>query len=244
MHVLVTRAEPDATDMQDRLMAAGHRVTVAPLIGIEAVDAGSLDLDGVQALIATSRNAMRCVSARADLQAALGLPLIAVGPGTAEAARHTGFTRVTSGAGAARDLPALITTTFDPAAGSLLHLAGETLAFDLAGALRTAGFDTRVHVVYRSRPLEQLAASTEQLLQIRAIDGVTLMSPQTAGVYAELVARHGLTERIAPIVHLCLSAAVAARLAPLGPVEIAVAHAPNLEEMLALVARVAAQSRQ
>ncbi len=243
MHLLVTRAQADAAAMHGRLTAAGHSVTVAPLINIEAIDADLLDLAGVQAILATSRNALRCITGATNLDAARRLPLVAVGPGTAAEARRLGFSRVTTGPAAARDLPELIKAAFDPAIGALLHIAGETLAYDLAGALRAAGFRTRRQIVYRSRPRVQLCEATQRLLRDHAIDGVTLMSPRTAAVYAELVVRHGLCDAVAPITHLCLSAAVAARLSPLGPVVIAVARQPNLEEMLALVATVAAQSR-
>ncbi|MGB7209694.1 MAG: uroporphyrinogen-III synthase, partial [Pyrinomonadaceae bacterium] len=241
--LLVTRSRPDAAAMQERLEAAGHRVTVEPLISIEPIDAGPLELAGVQALVATSRNAVRAVVGVANFSVARCLPLIVVGPGTADEAHRIGFARIAAGPAAASDLLEVVKASLDPTAGALLHLAGETVAFDLAAGLSAAGFDTRQQVVYRANPRARFTRSAEQLLREGAIDAVTLMSPRTAAVYAELAARHELGDAIAAVAHLCLSATVSARLAPLGPVVVEIAGQPNLEEMLALVARVAAQSR-
>ena len=74
------------------------------------------------------------------------------------------------------------------------------------------------------------------------IEGVILMSPRTAAVYAALVRKHGLAATIRPLPHFCLSAAVARRLQPLGTVRTEIADAPRLEELLALIDETAAQS--
>jgi uroporphyrinogen-III synthase len=79
-------------------------------------------------------------------------------------------------------------------------------------------------------------------LALGEIDGVILMSPRTAAIYAGLVRKHGLTRGVLTMPHFCLSAAVARRLEPLGPVPTRVADAPRLEEVLALIDDSAAQS--
>ena len=62
MHILVTRPEPDATLLRKKLEAAGHLVTVEPPAGDRALPPAALPLDGITALIATSRNALRALS--------------------------------------------------------------------------------------------------------------------------------------------------------------------------------------
>lgn len=255
MHLLVTRPEPDADTLAAQLQAAGHTVTREPMLIVEPVQPlPPLELHDVQALIVTSRNAMRALSDAGALPRLAHLPLLAVGPGTTAAARAAGVPRVLAGAGSAVDIVGLARGSLDPAAGALLHLSGEEVAFDLMPALTAAGFTVRRQIVYRTRARQHLSAATEQVLQHRAIDGVVLMSPRTASVYAELIARHGLSDRLAGIVHCCLSAAVAERLEGLGPelgpergptpgdVVKAICRQPNLEEMLALIGRLASQS--
>ena len=131
MRLLVTRPEPDATRQAETLAARGHEPVVAPLLLIEPAKDMTLDLDGAQALIVTSRNALRALASHPDLAASLRLPLFAVGEATAKAATELGFAKVTAGPGTGEELSRLIADTLDPKAGALVHLAGETVAFDL-----------------------------------------------------------------------------------------------------------------
>lgn len=242
MHLLLTRPEADAEATRQRLEAAGHTVTLEPMLTIEPIATGGLELTGVQALVVTSRNALRMLARLPELAEARRLPLLTVGPGTAAEARALGFERIEAGAAGARELAVLVTARFEPGAGALLHLAGETLAFDLAAALTAAGYEMRTAALYRAVTRTSLAPATAHLLRQGAIDGVLLMSPRTATIYQSLIRKGDLLSAAGNVVHLCLSQAVAAALTPLGSVQCAVAAAPNLEEMLALIASVAAQS--
>ena len=61
MRLLVTRPEPDALKLRAALEERGHQATVEPLLRVSFEDADAIDLDGVQALIATSRNGLRAL---------------------------------------------------------------------------------------------------------------------------------------------------------------------------------------
>lgn len=241
MHLLLTRPDPgpDADPLASALMAAGHRVTQSPLLTVQHV--GKLpSLVGVQGFIVTSRNGLKAV-APLPLQAQ-SLPLLAVGPGTGELARELGFREVIEGPGTGRELAELIREKVDPSAGALVHLAAETLAFDLKGALAGDGFEVRTEVVYRTEPASSLSADATAALRDHRIDGVVLMSPRTARVYTKLAADGGLVAETRRVVHFCLSDAVARELSPLGTVKTVVARLPNSQEMLALIAREASDS--
>ncbi len=75
------------------------RAVLSPLLVIEQAKDVALDLDGAQALIVTSRNALRALSQHPALDAARRLPLFTVGGATAKAARELGFAKVTKGRG-------------------------------------------------------------------------------------------------------------------------------------------------
>jgi len=242
MRLLVTRPEPDALELSALLEQAGHEATVEPLLSVSFEGGEAIEVEGAQALIATSRNALRALKASGALPQARHLPLFAVGKATAAEARVLGFVMVVTGAGTAAELVAHIVSALDPAAGLVVHLAGETLATDLAGELEAHGFRVNQPVVYRMLPATTLADATVEQLAMGEIDGVILMSPRTAAVYAMLVRRHGLTAAVRSLPHYCLSAAVARRLEALGPVPTRIAEAPRLEEVLALVDANAAQS--
>jgi uroporphyrinogen-III synthase len=246
MRLLVTRPEPDALKLSGLLEEAGHEAVVEPMLSLSFDGGDPVDLDGAQALIATSRNALRALKVSPQGSSALAearhLPLFAVGKATAAEARALGFETVVTGAGTAAELVAHIVSVVDPANGVLVHLAGDTLAHDLAGDLETHGFRVRQPVVYRLVPATAFSDRAVDELVAHAIDGVLLMSPRTAAIYAALVAKHGLVETVRTLPHFCLSDAIARRLAPLGPVPTRVAEAPRLEELLALVDESAAQS--
>jgi uroporphyrinogen-III synthase len=239
MHILVTRPEPDASELKVPLEAMGHTVTVEPLLQIELMRIESNAFEGAQAVVATSRNGLRALAESPARPAALKRPIFTVGPGTAELARALGFARLTEGAGTARDLVPIIAGHLQPKAGSVIHLAGETLAFDLAVALENQGIAARKIVVYRAHPAKTLTVQTTQLMGEGALDAVILMSPRTAAVFAQLVAAAGQKDGARRLTYLCLSQAVAQSLHSLGPVRNAVAAKPNSSEMLSLVGRVA-----
>lgn len=241
MRLVVTRPQADAVELQAHLTARGHQVVLAPLLDISFEDGDPIELDGVQALIATSKNGVRALARHPDFGAARQLPLFVVGPGTGQTARALGFTRVLQGPKAARELLPLIAEAVDVNAGSLLHLAGEVLAVDVAGELGRLGFHVLQPVVYTTRAVQNLPSRLVADLNDGGIDAVILLSPQTARIWAALMARHQLTLPARAVLHLCLSASVAAGLAPLGQVPTAVAKEPNLNEMLAAIDRAAAK---
>jgi uroporphyrinogen-III synthase len=243
MHLLVTRPEPDAAELKARLEAMGHRATVCPLIEIDCTPGEAIRLGNVQALVATSRNAIRSLARNAAaLEQARSLTLFAVGPATAIEARAAGFARVVEGPAAARDLVPLIAAKASPAGGALLHLAGDTLAFDLKSALEREGFAVREEVVYRTRTLENLVPAAADAIRTGSLDGVILMSPRTSSVFSGLVIGAGLADAARRLTFFCLSEAVARGLDPLAPPDVRLARQPNAEEVLALLAQAAPES--
>lgn len=241
MRLLVTRPEPDASREAKTLAARGHDVALAPLLAIEFFSGVPLQLEGAQALLVTSRNALRALALHGERSKALELPLFAVGEGTARQAQELGFADVTIGPGTGSDLAALVSEELEPARGPLVHLAGEALAFDLKSELEAQGFSVRQPVLYRAVPATELPLEILGLLKSEKLDGVILMSPRTAKTFAALLARHGLATQGKSLICYCLSEAVAEAVAPLGSVA-RVAVRPREEDVLALVDSEAASS--
>lgn len=231
MRILVTRPEPDAAEQAVKLSALGHEPVLAPLLRIELL-APTIDLAGAQAIVVTSRNALRAFASHPALETALRLPLLAVGEVTASAAKELGFADVRHGPGTGAELAQMIAEDFDAGTGAILYLSGETLAFDLQSALAEQGFDMRRSILYRSLPASDLPPEVLPLLQDGELDGVVLMSPRTASTFSALIRRSGANaERL---ICYCLSEAVAQALRPLRT-GIQVAQQPNEDEVLALI---------
>jgi uroporphyrinogen-III synthase len=235
MRLLVTRPEPDASRQAEKLRAMGHEPILAPLMTIETISGVPLHLDQAQALIVTSRNALRAIAARPELNEARDFPLYAVGEATAREAAELGFPTIVAGPGTGVQLAELIAGDLDPGKGQLVHLAGETLAFDLKSALEAKGFTLRQPVLYSAQPAQALPRHALELLRNGRLDGAILMSPRTAAIFATLVAAHGAVTLASGLRCYCLAQAVAEALAPLGA-KVAVAPHPSEEELLALIA--------
>jgi uroporphyrinogen-III synthase len=241
MRVLVTRPEPDASRQAEMLSARGHEPVVAPLLTIEYLDDAALDLAGAQALIVTSRNALRALARHKQRDEALKVPVLAVGDATAHAAQELGFREVTIGLGTGAALAGLITQELAPGEGPLIHMVGDALAFDLAAALEAHGFTVRKTLLYRGVPADTIPAETLSMLLQGGIDGVILMSPRTARVFMELLAKHDAVEAGKGLICYCLSEAIAEELTPLG-FAVRVAATPREEDVLALLDSEAASS--
>jgi uroporphyrinogen-III synthase len=234
MRILITRPEPDAQAQAETLAARGHEAVLAPLLIVETVANVPLGLDGAQAVIVTSRNALRALASHAEREEALRLPLFAIGEASALKALKAGFADVTAGTNTAQGLVPLIIGALDPKGGPLVHLSGETLAFDLKSALEAQGFEVRRKIIYRAVPARELPAAAIAALREGRLDAVIFMSPRTARTFADLLDKHGAVTHGKRLVCYCLSQAVAEVLAPLR-FTVRVAESPREEDVLALL---------
>ncbi len=234
MRILVTRPEPDAQAQAETLAARGHEAVLAPLLIVEVIPGIALELEGAQAAIVTSRNALRALADHPEREQALSLPLFAVGEASAVKAMKLGFSDVTAGTNTAEGLLPLIAGTLDPAAGPVVHLSGETLAFDLKAALEARGFTVSRKILYRAVPARELPADAVAALRDGRLDAAIFMSPRTAQTFADLLDRHGVVTQGKRLVCYCLSQAVAEVLAP-HRFAVRVAASPREADVLALL---------
>jgi uroporphyrinogen-III synthase len=234
MRVLVTRPELDARREADALIARGHEPVLAPLLEIEFLSGVPLDLEGAQAIIITSRNALRALADHPQRDEVTALPLIAVGEATAWAGRQFGFREVTIGPGTGAGLPPIIRREVDPEKGALVHIGAEKVAFDLKAALEEDGYEVRRPVLYRSHAVETLPEPVVSELAGGTIKKILLLSPRTARIFAQLAQRQGVVTNAEGLVCYCLSKAIAEPVIPLG-FKVRVPAHPREEDLLALL---------
>jgi uroporphyrinogen-III synthase len=178
------------------------------------------------------------------LASAIKRPIYVVGPATAAVARNIGFKEIVEGAGAAADLASLLVSDGWDSDSRLIYLRGDVVAFDLEGVLAKAGINVTPIVAYRSVAAQTLPPDVIKALQNGDIDAVTLMSPRTAETWTRLVAALSPPVQFSRVTNLCLSDRVARALGERREVDkVMVASHPNIEEMLALVKRLAASSK-
>ncbi|TPG52782.1 uroporphyrinogen-III synthase [Sphingomonas glacialis] len=128
----VLRPEPGNAATCTRAAEAGFETRALPLFAVEALDWGVPDPAQHDALILTSANTLRFGGA--GLAALTGLPVLAVGPHTAAAARAAGFDVMAIGSGDGAQIAA-----FAHAHGirRALHLTGRDRTLGAGGAIAT-----------------------------------------------------------------------------------------------------------
>jgi uroporphyrinogen-III synthase len=225
MRLLVTRPEPDNARTAATLRAMGHEVLLAPLLHIEAVPNADLGPPPWAAVLITSANGARALTAHPRRGELTALPLLAVGQSSADAARGVGFTDVTSADGDARDLAELAARRFAGSPLPLLYLAGE----DRSAELAVSGVTVRTVVIYRAAKADRLPPDAKAALEQGRIEGVLHFSRRSVDSYI------GCGGDVLAPAHYCLSARAAEPLRHAGATRVHVAAHPDEASLLALV---------
>jgi uroporphyrinogen-III synthase len=232
MRLLVTRPEPDATHTVQALRTRGHDVLVAPLLQTQTI---VVEFSGpYAAVLMTSANAARALSAHPRVGELTRLPAFTVGARSAEAARAAGFGDVTSADGALGDLVTLAASRF-AASSPLLYLAGEDRAGDLVGDLGRRGVTVETAVIYRAIAAERLPADLKQALSKGELDGALHYSRRSVTTLIELGRAAGVLHGLLNLAHYCLSDEVAAPLRNAGARRISVALRPDEAALIGLL---------
>ncbi|MGX9964459.1 uroporphyrinogen-III synthase [Roseomonas sp. F4] len=235
--VLVTRPEPGGAETAARLVALGWQPLLAPALVLAP---RRFTLPPCQAVLLTSRAAARALPPPIP-----GLPLLAVGEATAEAARAMGW-KAEAAEGTAADLTTLAVARLNPAAGPLLLAVGQGYALDLATDLRGRGFRVLRRIAYAAQPATALPKEVGAALAHVTPHHILFHSPRSAGCAITLFREAGYAATIAGMSALAISPRVAeaARmaLAPLQWRALRVAARPTEEALLALLGPAAAGS--
>jgi uroporphyrinogen-III synthase len=232
MRVLVTRPVGEGERLAQLLRERGHEPILSPALDVHFADGPELSLDGAQAIVATSANAVRALAGRTEERE---IPVFAVGPQTTEAARTAGFAMVRGANGDSRALAQKVSQWTPPGAGKLFYAAGDASTDDLVNALSQQGFYVEVMRFYRATERATLSDAAATGLRSENIDAVMLYSPRSARVFLQQVVRAGLQKQCGKIIALCISRAVAEALRLLPFADIRIAAQPNRDAMLDLL---------
>ena len=230
--MLVTRPEEEARETALRLEGLHHEAIVAPLIAVRFLAGNELDVDGVQAFLATSSNGVRALARRSRERRC---PLFAVGRQTARTARELGFLSVKDADGDARALADLVANALDPAAGVLVHATARDAPGAFAEALVRSGFRVRSEILYETPIVAELPQNAAAAIREGQLDAVLLFSAKTATALRDQAAGAGLAPHCARLRAFCISHACADALSPLVFSRVAVAPAPNQDALLGLL---------
>ena len=161
--VIITRAEPGASETALWLEAEGFMPIVSPAIVLRAINpAPELSYAGLQGLIFTSANGVRFYS---ELEGRRDMTAWCVGEVTAHTARAAGFETICCAAGDAAALAAHIAARADAEAGGFLHIANAAAGDRLVRHLQSSGFETGFAALYESVPASSLSDEAVELLR-------------------------------------------------------------------------------
>jgi uroporphyrinogen-III synthase len=228
--VLITRPEPGAAETAAAVAALGWRPVLAPALVLAPLPPPAGLTAPAQALLLPSRAAARALPG-----VSRGLPVLAVGAGTAAEASAAGFRHVTVAEGDAASLVAQAAASLDPRAGPLLLAVGRGYGAALADALRGHGFSVRRRVVYAARPADSLPREAAAALRAGEVRAALFFSPRSALVNMALLRQADLAETVDRVAALALSARIATALAGLSWQEIRATPTPEPTALLALL---------
>ena len=223
LSIAITRAAPENAQTAARIQALGAIPLLAPLLDIE-LKPFDTDLTNVQALLFTSSNGVHAFCRQSSVR---GVPVLAVGDATAQAARGLGFAHVGSADGDVAALAALAIETLDPRGGKLVHLGGAHVAGDLGAALGKAGFQVERRIGYAAQAVKTLPTAFSEPLDV-----VLFHSARAAHIFVGLGAAHG-----GELIAVCLSDAVAEAARKTAWKQLIVAAAPREDALLAALPR-------
>jgi uroporphyrinogen-III synthase len=233
--LLITRPEEDARLFAEEAEAIGFAPVFEPLLRIEPLQTPQLPDSVVQAVLFTSANGVR---AFINAYGQLGCPAYAVGDATARAARDAGFAPVRSAGGDAHALAALVQAKLEPSAGLLIHAAGQSVAGNLQGVLKDAGFSVARLPLYRAKKARSLTQSLMARVTNGEIDHAAFFSPRTAAAFVRLAQSAGIGDKMRATAATALSANVAIELRVLPWRSIDTASEPTQKALLAKLLQV------
>jgi len=226
--VIVTRAEPGASETMARLEEMGLTAIASPMLALARLDVPLPDMDRVSHLVFTSANGVRYFAEASPHRAARAW---CVGPSTAEAAHAAGFADVHEGRGDAEDLSADMIAALPAGTLGVLHVANEAAAGDLVARLKAAGIPAEFLALYETRPADDLAPEAEAALNA----GTAVVLIHSAKAAAAFAWAAGALEQA---VIIAISAAAVRPLEGREVAAIHVAEAPNEAALLEVLAGV------
>lgn len=206
MRLILTRQRSDSEILAQCLTALGHFVLIEPMLTIHPCHNAKLELDQAAAILLTSANGARALAGHTEER---HLPVLCVGNATAHAAEDAGFKHISSADGDVTTLAALARELLKPGDGVLVHVAGSSVAGDLAGDLAAYGYHVQRTILYQAEVARQLSQPCQDALRTGDVDGILFFSPRSAATFVKLLRQEGLEEVCRNIELFGLSRAVA-----------------------------------
>lgn len=231
LRILVTRPEPGAGRTGDRLAAAGFDPILIPLSEIRPVDNLRIPVDeNVAAVALTSANAVRYLPDD-HVRSIANLPVFAVGPSTAEAAREAGLRVELVGQGTAESLADEVTGRLKRGQ-KILYLTGRVRRPDFERLLAAAKLPVDVVETYDTNSVSYTTEFLIDLLSQPPVAVVLVYSVIAAEQICGMLNEPDLSHLLESAVFLCMSRRIADAMKGAGQTQIAIAGKPTEDAVM------------
>ena len=177
MHILLTRALDDCTEMIIKFKSLGHQVSHIPLLKIDKVDYEQINSLDFKSIIFTSANSIKFLDLK---NIDKNLLCFCVGSATEKKARSVGFQNVIAAEGNVENLKELILQNFNKKDGNLIYISGETVSVDLDHQLSKEGYNIKRVINYRTTHNQNFDDEFVKELKLKIPDMVYVYSQNSA----------------------------------------------------------------
>ncbi|CAI3947244.1 uroporphyrinogen-III synthase [Commensalibacter communis] len=235
-YLVITRPEPGLSETALKVTQLGWQPLLMPVMTIVSLPFEYSDMDGLQAIIFTSRQAIIPTIQQFIKQhiAFQHIPVFTVGDITAQDAKQAGFVHVISAGKDAVALAELITRQLSPDKGNLFFPSALGQGQLLVELVEQSGFNIIQRAAYKTESILKLPDEFIAQLRAEAINSILFFSSETARFFVELVPTE-LQPDFQSIQAIGISPKTRKYLKHISWRSIEIAAHPNTEEMLCLL---------
>lgn len=240
--ILVTRPQPAADELAEKLRKEGFSVHAAPLTEYIPLSTDISAVSSCQGIIFTSAEGARVFSRLSPVR---DLPVFAVGEATARIARSAGFDQVFAADGDSREMAKLIRRKKSKLRlQKLFHASGEDTAQDLAEFLNPDGIEIERAILYKAKFLDKIPAATAAALRRGEISTITLFSARAGEKLVSILSADDMRGVSPNLTAVCISKRVAASLQSLRWKSVHIAQKPDFESVMDLLRQAASDQKK
>jgi uroporphyrinogen-III synthase len=233
--LLITRPVESASAMAKKLQDTGKTIWISPLLRSEQIAHTPVVLNASEALIFTSAQAVRYMNIAKESDASpADVGVFVVGPQTAQAALHAGFTHIIQGTGGIDGLSESLQNA-QTAYQSFLYVRGRHVHTDLTNKI----LNLHHRLVYDMIAASSFNSETYAAFSHNKISHVSIFSARTGRIFSDLVLQANFVNHITEMSVLCLSENVLGSVRHLPWAQTYTASEPNEAGMLDLLNRIA-----
>ncbi|MEB3702973.1 Uroporphyrinogen-III synthase [Candidatus Bealeia paramacronuclearis] len=208
-YFLLTRPQEDSERLVPFLEMKGYTPIIEPLLHPVYLKDFILTPPELQAIIVTSKHALKSLEASQKLALFEKTPLICVGEKTAELAKNLGIETVLGKCENGDQLLSWIQKNVIPELGSLLYLHGDVVRQDLKSAISPQGYRVQAQKIYEMKESQALSPKVLDLFHRKVFQGIAFFSPRTAKIFVKISNKFNLYEKFSTVHAFCLSQSIA-----------------------------------